>query len=257
MGKWCLHASLFIFDQNIRKVAGNQDRHKCSVEFYFGPDQTTHFGVTCFWVTKISHFWTWISLKPVGQSWSNFMSSIIGVGERLHKVLGQIDLGTLDSGERSLPFGLLVFYQILMKLADNLSRHKISRVFKIWPEWTVYFGVTCLVCWKPSGHVGLWWAIVALWTTRLVTWLTSFSGYEKLFSHMSKIQGTLETKQAFIKEIIHEAGRFKKKVLIQLLEQFEKTLIQNDKHSRLSSTNSSKNFTRWQRLDNFRYFIRI
>ena len=26
----------------------------------------------------------------------------------LHKVLGQIDLGTLDSGERLLPFGLLV-----------------------------------------------------------------------------------------------------------------------------------------------------
>ena len=30
------------------------------------------------------------------------------MGERLHKVLGQIDLGTLDSGEGSLPFGLLV-----------------------------------------------------------------------------------------------------------------------------------------------------
>ena len=38
------------------------------------------------------------------------MCSIIGVGERLNKVLGQIDLGTLDSGERSLPFGLLVRY---------------------------------------------------------------------------------------------------------------------------------------------------
>ena len=36
------------------------------------------------------------------------MCSIIGVGERLHKVFGQVDLGTLDSGERSLPFGLLV-----------------------------------------------------------------------------------------------------------------------------------------------------
>ena len=36
------------------------------------------------------------------------MCSIIGVEEKLHKVLGQIDLGTLDSGERSLPFGLLV-----------------------------------------------------------------------------------------------------------------------------------------------------
>ena len=36
-----------------------------------------------------SHFQTWISLKPFGQSWSNFMCSVTGVGERLHKVLGQ------------------------------------------------------------------------------------------------------------------------------------------------------------------------
>ena len=27
MGKWCSHASLFIFDRIIIKVAGNQDRH--------------------------------------------------------------------------------------------------------------------------------------------------------------------------------------------------------------------------------------
>ena len=27
IGKWCLHASSFIFDQIISKVAGNQDRH--------------------------------------------------------------------------------------------------------------------------------------------------------------------------------------------------------------------------------------
>ena len=38
------------------------------------------------------------------------MCSVSGVEERLHKVLGQIDLGTLDSGERSLPLGLLVFF---------------------------------------------------------------------------------------------------------------------------------------------------
>ena len=109
MGKWCLHASSFIFVRIVIKVAGNQDRHKSSVKFDFGPNQTTHFGVTCPWVSKISHFWIWIFLKPVGQSWSNFMCSIIGVGERLHKVLGLIDLGTLDSGERLLPFGLLVW----------------------------------------------------------------------------------------------------------------------------------------------------
>ena len=90
MGKWCLHASSFIFDWIIIKVAGNQDRHKSLVEFDFGSNQTAHFGVTCPWVTKISHFRTWISLNPVGQSWSNFMCSITGVGERLLNVLGQI-----------------------------------------------------------------------------------------------------------------------------------------------------------------------
>ena len=46
MGKCCLHASLFIFDRIVIKGAGNQDRHKSSDESDFGPDQTTHFGVT-------------------------------------------------------------------------------------------------------------------------------------------------------------------------------------------------------------------
>ena len=86
MGKWCHHASSFIFYQIIIKVADTQDRHKSLAELNFAPNQTIHFGFTCLWVTKISHFWTWISLKPVGQSWSNFMCSSIGVGERLHKV---------------------------------------------------------------------------------------------------------------------------------------------------------------------------
>ena len=90
MRKWCLHSSSFIFDRIFIKVAGNKDRHKSFVEFNFGSHQTTHFGVACPCVMKILHFWTWISLKPVGQSWSNFMCSIIGVGERLHKVLEQI-----------------------------------------------------------------------------------------------------------------------------------------------------------------------
>ena len=35
MGKCCLHASSFIFDRIIIKVAGNQDRHKSSEEFDF------------------------------------------------------------------------------------------------------------------------------------------------------------------------------------------------------------------------------
>ena len=114
------------------KVAGNQDRHKSSVEFHFGLNQTTHFGVTCSWVMKISHFWTWISLKPVGQPWSNFMCSIIGVGERLHKILGQIDHGTLDSGERSLPFGLFVYLPMTDSLYSKLLTELWVEVRPIW-----------------------------------------------------------------------------------------------------------------------------
>ena len=41
-------------------------------------------------VRRRPHFQTWISLKPISQSWSNFMCSMIGVGEKLHKVLRQI-----------------------------------------------------------------------------------------------------------------------------------------------------------------------
>ena len=52
------------------------------------------------------------------------MCSIIGVGERLHNVLEQIDFDTLDSRERSLPFGLLVIYIVLM-LAFKVQMTKI------------------------------------------------------------------------------------------------------------------------------------
>ena len=161
MGKWCLSASLFIFDWIFIKVAGDQNRHKSLVEFDFGPNQTTHFGVICPWVTKISHFWTWISLKPIGQSWSNFMCSIIGVGERLHKVLGQIDLGTLDYGERLLPFGLLVFDLILFILAGNKDMHKISDEFEFRPDRTTDYGVSCP--WESKKFpIDLWKTAVSM-----------------------------------------------------------------------------------------------
>ena len=52
MGKWCLHASSFIFYRIIIKVAGNQERHKISDDFEFRPDWTTDYGVSCPWVSK-------------------------------------------------------------------------------------------------------------------------------------------------------------------------------------------------------------
>ena len=137
MGKWFLHASSFIFYQIIIKVAGNQDRHKSAVEFDFGQNQTTHFGVTCPWVMKISHFWTWISLKPVGQSWSNFMCSITGVGERLHKVLGRLDQNSGFHGNRKP--------SLTYNGENDVST--FSRLFLIWSFLYLQVTRTCIKSW--------------------------------------------------------------------------------------------------------------
>ena len=125
MEKWCLHASSFIFDQIVIKVAGNQDRHKSLVDFDFGPNQTTHLGVTCPWETKISHFWTWKSLIPVGQSCSNFMCSVIRGGEKLHKVLGQIGLKLWFPWQQKTPINL--------QWGNDVST--FSQFFLIRPLW--------------------------------------------------------------------------------------------------------------------------
>ena len=55
----------------------------------------------------------------------------------------RFDLGTLDSGERSLPFGVLVFYPILFILAGNEDMHKISDEFEFRPNRATDYGVSC------------------------------------------------------------------------------------------------------------------
>ena len=144
MGKCCPHASSFIFDRIIIRVAGNQDRHKSSDEFDFGPDQATHFGVTCPWMTKIIHFRTYIYMWPVGQSWFNFMCSITGGGERLF--WGRLEQNPGVHGNRkphwliigkmvSPPF-LACFWSDSFILVSNKDLHKISDEFEIGPQTT-------------------------------------------------------------------------------------------------------------------------
>ena len=61
MGKCCLHDNSFIFDQIVIKVAGNQDRHKSSDEFDFGPlVSMAHLYV--FW----NEIWPW----HIGLRWA-------------------------------------------------------------------------------------------------------------------------------------------------------------------------------------------
>ena len=100
MGKCCLQASSFIFYRIFVKVAGNQDRHKSSVKFDFELNQTYHFGVTCPWVTKISHFWTWILLKPVNLSWSILCVASLGWGKGCIRFWGRLDQNSGFHGNR-------------------------------------------------------------------------------------------------------------------------------------------------------------
>ena len=99
------------------------------------------------------HFQTWISLKPVGQSWSNFVCSITGVGERLHKVMEQIgsklwspwqQKAPIDFwwGKRCIHLFSVAFNPIVFILAGNEDMHKISDEFECRLDRTTDYGVS-------------------------------------------------------------------------------------------------------------------
>ncbi|XP_013400785.1 integrator complex subunit 6 [Lingula anatina] len=52
--------------------------------------------------------------------------------------------------------------------------------------------------------------------------------YAPLFQHLGCIQGNLDLKLTFLRDVIHEASRFKKRALIEMLEQFEETLVKKE-----------------------------
>ena len=141
MGKCCLHASSFIFDWIIIKVAGNQDRHKSSDDFDFGPDQTTHFGVTCPWMTKILHFQTWISLRQLANLDQILCLSSEGVGKGCIRFWGRLDQNSGVHGNRKPPLtyngenGVSTFSRLL--LIRSLLYLQVTR--------------TCIKSWTSSN----------------------------------------------------------------------------------------------------------
>ena len=72
---------------------------------------------------KISHYT--VSLRPVGQSWSNVMCSITGVGERLHQVLGQIGSKLGFYGNRQGSHRLWKTWKMAEKKSHALNNHGI------------------------------------------------------------------------------------------------------------------------------------
>ena len=53
----------------------------------------------------------------------------------------------------------------------------------------------------------------------------SFLDYDVLFSHLNTIQGCLDTRCLFVRDIYREALRFKKRILARMLEQFEESMV--------------------------------
>ena len=127
-GKWCLHLFLVVFDPVLLILASNEDMHKISDEFEFRSDRTTDYGVSCPWVSKkfpIDIKWEngvcMLAHSFLIKSSSKLLVTRTGIKARMSLISVlwfpwpiymffemRFDLGTLDSGERSLPFGLLV-----------------------------------------------------------------------------------------------------------------------------------------------------
>ena len=103
MGKRCLHASSFIFDRIIIKVVGNQDRHKSLIEFDFGPNQNTHFGVLALEWQKFHTFeleYLWSQLANLDQI---LCVASLGWGKGCIRFLGRLDQNSGFHGNRKPP----------------------------------------------------------------------------------------------------------------------------------------------------------
>ena len=135
-------AHSFLIESSSKLLVTNQDRHNSSNEF--------DFGVTCPWMTKILHCRTWISLRPVSQSLSNFMCSITGVGKGCIMFWGRLDQNSGVLGNRKPP---------LTYNGENgvstFSRLLLIRPFLYTPPPHVNFvcgGVYCFHVVRPSIH---------------------------------------------------------------------------------------------------------
>lgn len=49
--------------------------------------------------------------------------------------------------------------------------------------------------------------------------------FERLFELLGLVQGGLETQVCMVRHVIHEAGRFKRRLLMRLLQDFEQRLV--------------------------------
>ena len=167
-GKWCLHLFLVAFDPILFILAGNEDMHKISNEFEFWPDQTTDYGVSCPWASKqfpIDLEWengvSMLACSFLIESSSKLLVTRTGIKAWSSSILGWIRPLILEllalEWQKFLTFELEYFWSQLVSLDQILCVASLG-----WGKGYIRF-------WgRLTWHVGLRWAIAALWATCLI-----------------------------------------------------------------------------------------
>ena len=100
IGKWCLHASSFIFDQIIIKVAGNPDRHKQKLGSILGPIRSLILDLLGLEWQKFHTFeleYLWSQLANLVQI---FCVASLGWGKGCIRFWGRLDQNSCFHGNR-------------------------------------------------------------------------------------------------------------------------------------------------------------
>ena len=130
----CHHVISVDIDPIFFKLAGNKDMHNIMNEFEFPPDRTTYYGVSCPWASKKYPY------RPYnGKNGVSTFSLLFLIGSFWYYEFEffemRFDLGTLDSGEWSLPFGLLVclcYLKISQTEFTSYRHHQMCHLMKLW-----------------------------------------------------------------------------------------------------------------------------
>ena len=145
MGKWCLHASLFLFDWIIIKVAGNQDRHKI-----LGRIRPLILELLVLEWRKFHTF----ELSQLANLDQILCVASLGWGKGCVRFWGRLDQNSGFHGNRKPPLTyngenhvstfsrLFLIWSFLYFFAGNEDMHKISNEFEFRPDRTTDYGVS-------------------------------------------------------------------------------------------------------------------
>jgi hypothetical protein len=77
-----------------------------------------------------------------------------------------------------------------------------------------------------TSNWSLWIAVFFFWQLAHCCFPLCVSDFSELFRQLNSVQGSLDAKRSFVRDIAKEALRFKRQTLASMLRQFEETLAQ-------------------------------